>query len=499
MRQRTSGILLHISSLPSDFGIGDLGPGARSFVDFLRQSGQRLWQILPLNPTAFGNSPYSSPSAFACNPLFISPELMLRDGYLDNSELYPIPDFPKDRVDYDLVAVYKNELFKKAYERFKSFGENEEFVRFTAENAYWLDDYALFMAIKSSQPSGSWSDWPHAIKFRDAAALDVCARELRDEVEKEKFLQFIFSRQWSELRYYCGERGVSILGDVAIYVTHDSADVWAHPHLFKLDENRDPCLVAGVPPDYFSPTGQLWGNPLYDWDKLKEQGYGWWIQRMEHNLKYFDLVRIDHFRGFCAAWEIPAGDTTAERGNWSWVPAVDFFSALVQKLPPSSIVAEDLGFITDDVREVMERFGFPGMKLLVFAFGEGIAENPYIPHNHVHNCVVYTGTHDCNTVKGWFENELTEADKKRLFAYLGRKLTSAEIAWEMIHVAMVSVADRVILPMQDVLALDASARMNQPGVIGENWQWRLAAEQIVPELSERLGGLTALCGRAQGY
>ncbi len=495
MQDRKSGILLHISSLPSAYGIGDLGPAAYQFADFLHQARQRLWQILPLNPTTVCNSPYNSPSAFAFNPLFISPELMVRDGLIQESELHPVPKFPESRVDYSSVITYKIGLFKQGYEKFKCGGPNEEYEKFCWENGHWLHDYALFTALKSKFNGRAWYEWPHEIKNRHEHALETCSKELHEKIEEEKFLQFLFFRQWSELNNYCREKDVRIFGDVSIYVTWDSADVWAHPEIFKLDEEKNPWVVAGVPPDYFSKTGQLWGNPLYNWDVLRERNYEWWIQRMEHNLRCFDLARLDHFRGFVAAWEVPANDKTAEHGRWVDAPAMDFFTALTERISSSSIVAEDLGHITPDVREVMRRFGFPGMKLLVFAFGEGLAENPYAPHNHEKNCVLYTGTHDCNTIKGWFENELTEEDKERLFHYLGRKVSGGKISREMIRLAMMSVADTVILPMQDILGLGAKGRMNRPSTTRGNWEWRLLSGQLTPDLARSMEDLTKLYGR----
>ncbi|KMP11265.1 4-alpha-glucanotransferase [Candidatus Nitromaritima sp. SCGC AAA799-C22] len=492
---RKSGLLLHISSLPSAYGIGDLGASAYQFAKFLQESRQNVWQILPLNPTTLGNSPYYSPSAFAFNPYFISPELMVRDGLILESELYPIPNFPGERVDYPSVIEYKNKLFKRGFARFKDAGPDDEYDRFCRENCHWLQDYALFTALKSHFSDSMWCDWPGDIKNREADALQTYSYELQSSVEEEKFLQFIFFRQWTSLKEFCGEKGIAIFGDVPIYTTFDSADLWAHPRIFKLDQDKKPYVVAGVPPDYFSETGQLWGNPVYNWDALKEKRFDWWVRRIKHNLRCFDLLRIDHFRGLVSAWEIPAKDETAENGQWVPVPVVEFLATLLEEVSSSSLIAEDLGHITEDVREVMKRFGFPGMKLLIFAFGEGVDTNPYAPHNHVKNCVVYTATHDCDTMKGWFENDLSREDKERLFRYLEKRVSSDEISWEMVRLAMMSVADTVILPMQDVLALGSSARMNRPGTTEGNWEWRLVAGQLTGELAERLKSLTELCGR----
>jgi len=484
-----------MTSLPSLYGIGDLGPGAYRFADFLQAARQRIWQILPLNPTTHGNSPYYSPSAFACNSLLISPQQMIREGFIEDADLPPVPKFPPDRVHYPSVIEFKTQLFDRAYARFKTRGPQEDYEKFCGENSHWLQDYALFTALKRRFAGESWNTWPTEIRHRQPQALDACIRESHETIEREKFLQFVFYRQWTALKTYCREKGISILGDIPIYVTHDSADVWAYPELFKLDAEMNPAVVAGVPPDYFSETGQLWGNPVYNWDRLKQQKYDWWIRRMERNLRCFDLVRIDHFRGLVAAWEIPAHEKTAENGRWQDVPAKDFFAALLERVPVSSIIAEDLGYITPDVREVMHEFGFPGMKLLVFAFGEDVASNPYAPHNHVKNCVVYTGTHDCNTVKGWFENELSPEDKSRLSHYLGRSVSSKTISREMVRLAMMSVADTAVVPMQDILGLGVKARMNRPATLRDNWQWRLSDEHLTADLHARLRDMTELFGR----
>ena len=495
MENRKSGILLHITSLPSDYGVGDLGPTAYRFVDFLQQAGQGYWQVLPLNPTALFNSPYSSPSAFAFNSCFISPELMVRDGWISQSDIESVPKFQEDRVDYSSVMDFKAKLFAKGYERFKASGRNEAFKRFCRENSLWLEDYALFVALKSEFKENPWWEWPDGFKNRDEDILRTSVNKFHERLEMEKFIQFLFYWQWSELKDYSRERGVRLFGDVAIYVTRDSADVWAHPELFKLGPDKNPYVVAGVPPDYFNKTGQLWGNPIYNWEALRERNYEWWVRRMDHNLRCFDLVRIDHFRGFIAAWEVPAGEKTAENGRWVEGPAMDFFSTLIRKILSFSIVAEDLGHITPDVRAVMERLDFPGIKLLVFAFGDGVDRNPYAPHNHVKNCVVYTGTHDCNTLKGWFDEELSENDRERLFTYLGGRYSSDTISREMVRLAMMSVADTVIIPMQDILGLGAEARLNIPGTTEGNWEWRLPCGRLTEELACTLQSLTKLFGR----
>lgn len=498
MKKRGSGILLHITSLPSPFGIGDMGPWAYKFADFLMETKQSFWQMLPLNPTELyhGNSPYHSTSAFACNPLFISLELLVKEGLIAETDLKSEPEFPKDRVDYPSVVTYKVKLFEGAYERFKGKKEAHEYEQFCMEHAHWLDDFALFMALRSRFQGKVWSEWPQEIRDREPGSLESAKMELYERLDRTRFLQYIFFKQWISLKKYCNERGVQILGDIPIYVNYDSADLWTHPELFKLDHDKRPYAVAGVPPDYFSETGQLWGNPIYRWDVLKERGYDWWIQRMKQNFKFFDLVRIDHFRGFVAYWEVPANEKTAKNGKWVEAPAEDFFKVLLEKFPAAPLIAEDLGIITPEVREIMQRFDFPGMKVLLFAFGEDLPTNPYAPHNVVQNCLIYTGTHDNNTARGWFENEATPEEKKRLFLYLGRQIPAGEIHHELIRLAMTSVANTAILPMQDILGLGEEARMNRPSTKDGNWQYRLLQEAVTPDLAGRLREMTEIYGRA---
>jgi 4-alpha-glucanotransferase len=497
MKQRASGILLHIISLPSPFGIGDMGPEAYRFADFLAEAKQALWQILPLNPIdpAYGNSPYHSIAAFASSPLLISPELLVQDGLLSLQDIDPPPSSPEGRVDYLAAIQYKNRLFRLAYERFQKTSQGQDYERFCSQNATWLEDFARFVAFKDHFNGAVWSDWPPEIRDRDPGALHSLTEKLYERIETEKFLQYIVARQWQALKRYCNERGIQIIGDMPIYVDYDSVDVWTHPEIFKLDADRKPEAVAGVPPDYFSATGQLWGNPVYRWDTLKEGGFDWWLQRMGHALKLFDVVRIDHFRGLVAYWEVPAGEQTAIHGQWVEVPVEDFFNTLVKRFPECPIIAEDLGVITPDVREVMQHFDLPGMKILLFAFGEDNPMHPYLPHTYEENSVVYTGTHDNNTVRGWFEREAKSADKKRLFRYLGRKVPARDIPGELIRLAMESKANLAIIPMQDILGLGAEARMNRPATGDGNWEWQLKSGQLTPELTEKLEALTESCGR----
>lgn len=499
MDRRGSGILLHITSLPSRYGIGDLGPSAYRFADFLAQSRQSYWQVLPLNPTSTdcGNSPYSSHSVFAGNPLLISPDLLLQEGRLEHSDLGKLPSFPVERVDYNGVSRYKKGLFNKAYERGKErLSHDPAFARFCRENPVWLEDYSLFLALKAYFHDASWTDWPVELRDRRSDALKQWALRLHEEIQRERFSQFLFFQQWSALKQYCRSRSVSVIGDLPIYVNYDSADIWANPEIFKLDGKKRPAAVAGVPPDYFSATGQLWGNPVYNWDALQATRYAWWMRRLDHNMSCFDKVRLDHFRGLVACWEIPAGESTAIHGQWVRAAPEDFFATLVQRLPADSVLAEDLGVITTDVRALMERFGLPGMKVLLFAFGGDLASHPYAPHNYTRNCVVYTGTHDNNTILGWFLQEASPDERKRLCAYVGRELSAGQAAGELIRLALMSVADTAIIPMQDLLNLGAEARMNRPATTERNWEWRFIPEQITPELTARLAQLTELYGRA---
>jgi 4-alpha-glucanotransferase len=422
---------------------------------------------------------------------------MIEAGWLSHEEIEPIPRFTQNGVDFKSVFLYKSEIFMKAHERFKMKEEKNEYEQFCYQNRYWIDDFALFIALKSHFQGKPWSDWPEEFRDRKPDALVSAGRTLQDEMDRVKFLQFLFFKQWMDLKRYCNDRGIQIIGDIPIYVNYDSADLWVHAEIFKLDALKRPCVVAGVPPDYFSETGQLWGNPIYDWDALKANNYDWWIHRIAHNLNLFDIVRLDHFRGMVAYWEVPAHEQTAINGRWVEAPAVDFFNMLLREFPNAPIIAEDLGTITPEVREIMQRFNFPGMKLLLFAFGADLPSNPYVPHNLVKNCVAYTGTHDNNTTRGWFEKEATSEIKKRLFSYLGRVVTNTEVSWEMVRLAMMSVANTAIFPMQDILGLGEEARMNRPAVRDGNWQWRVLPEHLNSALAHRLREMTQTYGRIQ--
>jgi 4-alpha-glucanotransferase len=498
MSQRRSGILLPVFSLPSRFGIGDLGPSAYAFADFLAGAKQRLWQILPLNPidSGLGFSPYSASSAFAGNVLFISPDLLAEEGILSPEDFGDLPQFREDACDYEQTAAVRSKLLNRVWEIVRDRpGIAPGFDDFCAGNASWLDGYALFAVIKRFVSIKAWSDWPGELASREETALLRIRAEFAEELVKEKYFQFLFFRQWAKLKRYCRKRGIRVVGDLPIYVSFDSADVWSQKSLFKLDSDLKPAVQAGVPPDYFSATGQRWGNPVYDWDAHRKTGYAWWMERIAFNLNLYDLVRIDHFRGFVACWEVPAAETTAVNGRWVEAPADDFFKTMRRRFSRLPLLAEDLGVITPDVRSVMRRFRFPGMKVLLFAFGSDDPGQPYLPHNYIRNCAAYTGTHDTNTVRGWFEHETSAADRERLFRYIGREVTAGLISQEMIRLVMASRADRVIIPAQDVLGLGAEARINRPSTVSGNWRWRLRLSELTPVVADKLRAMTETTGR----
>jgi 4-alpha-glucanotransferase len=497
MKRRASGILLHLTSLPSPYGIGDMGPWAYRFVDFLAETRQGFWQILPLNPTpTYTNSPYQGSSAFAGNPLLISPELLVQESLVEEREAKAAQELHSEYVDYGAVRSAKEALFRLAYKRFRQKGDRRDYEAFCQSQIHWLDDHALFMVLKSRFQGKSWNEWPEELRGRHSKDLRSVQEDMAEEFEMERFLQFIFFRQWTALKEYCLRKGIQLIGDIPIYVHYDSTDVWTHQEIFKLDESGRPYVISGVPPDYFSETGQLWGNPIYRWDVLREKGYDWWVRRLQHNLTLTDIVRVDHFRGLVAYWEVPATESTAIIGKWVEVPVEDFFTQLLKRFPYLPIIAEDLGTITPDVREIIHRFDLPGMKVLLFAFGDDLATNPYVPHNVVRNSVIYTGTHDNNTARGWFEREAGPEVKERLFAYLGRQISVDEVHWELTRLAMMSVANLAIIPMQDVLGLGEEARMNRPAGGTRNWEWRLQPEQLTPEIAEKLRQMTVNYGRA---
>lgn len=497
--KRASGILLHPTSLPSRFGIGDLGVSAYNFVDFLAASNQQVWQILPIGPTGHGNSPYLSYSALAGNPLLISPEKLKEDNLLTPEELDSLPDYPIDRVDYNLVIKTKMPLLGLASTRFQQQATPEqlqEFQQFCARNKDWLDDYALFMALKEAHNGASWNTWDEEIAKRQPKAMAEWATRLQDAIFYHKFLQYQFCSQWGELRQYTNSQGIEIFGDIPVYVAHDSVDVWSHPEIFRLDpKTGEAALMAGVPPDYFSTTGQLWGNPVYNWEKLQETNFDWWVKRVERMLDYVDIIRIDHFRGFQAYWAVPQGEKTAINGKWIEAPGEEFFSLLNKQLKELPLVAEDLGVITPEVEALRDKFNFPGMKVLHFAF-DSDRTNPFLPYNYIDcNCVVYTGTHDNNTTVGWFYDRSSE-EQTRVVDYLGC-ISHKGIHWSLISLALSSVAKTAIFPLQDILGLGAEAKMNTPSQEEGNWEWRYHPSALDYEgLGEHLKYVTYLYGRA---
>jgi 4-alpha-glucanotransferase len=496
---RGSGLLLHISSLPSRFGIGDPGPAAYRFADFLAKTKQKYWQILPLNPTSVmhDNSPYNSFSAFAANPLLISPEFLVKDGLLTEHDLMQFPVFAEEYVDYPQVESFKNRVFARAYETFrKGGGDHSAYEIFCKKNAWWLPDYALFVALHRKFKDRAWSDWPVEIRHRRPDALETERTELALEIGREQFLQYIFQSQWQELRTYCAQRGIRIIGDMPIYVDYDSADVWTHPELFRLDTNLKPVVVSGVPPDYFSTNGQLWRNPLYAWDEHQRTGFTWWIRRLERSLSLVDYVRIDHFRGLIAYWEVPAGADTAMNGQWVPAPAEGLLSAIKARFPEMPVIAEDLGIITPEVRDIMAKFNLPGMRVLLFAFTDDLPGNPNAPHNIPKNVLLYTGTHDNAPLRGWFEVACREADRVRVRQYLGPRTRADDLPETLLRIAMISVADTVITPVQDLLGLGLEARFNTPGTEKGNWRWRLAERRLTPDVVENLCTMTTVSNRA---
>jgi len=499
---RRSGILLHPTSLPGRWGIGDLGTAAYTFVDFPAAAGQQLWQVMPLGPTGYGDSPYQGFSAFAGNPLLISFDLLLEQGLLAPEDLAGVPTFGNDSIDYGAVIPFKLEVLRRSFERFKALATPEQrqaFADFRAEQRGWLADYTLFAAIKEAHGGANWNTWERAIARREPSVIGEWASRLSYQTEFQAYMQFMFFEQWRRLKAYANERGIHIIGDIPIFVAYDSTDVWANRNLFELDDDGNPTVVAGVPPDYFSATGQLWGNPLYRWDVIARQGYRWWIERFRATLTLVDIARIDHFRGFAAYWEVPASEETAINGRWVQGPGEALFQAVRQALGSTStslstglpIIAEDLGVITPDVEALRGNLGFPGMKVLQFAFG-GDADSPYLPHNYTPHCIVYTGTHDNDTTLGWW-NTVTPSDRHHVQLYLGRD--GSDIGWDFIRLALASVAEMAVVPMQDVLNLGSEGRMNTPGSAGGNWGWRYSEAMLTVDLAERLRSLTEIYGR----
>ncbi len=492
---RASGVLLHPTSLPGPDGIGDLGPECYRWIDFLAGCGCGLWQILPLGPTGYGDSPYQCFSAFAGNPYLISPALLWEDGLLTRADLADRPAFPAERVEYGDVIPWKLKVLERAEKRFETAAPaalKEAFEEFQKAQAFWLDDFALFMAIKENQHGVGWENWEPEFRMRQPEALAAFQSANGGAIRRQKLRQFLFFRQWRAVLDYAHKQGIQIIGDIPIFVAFDSADAWANPELFYMDKNRRLTAVAGVPPDYFSPTGQLWGNPLYKWEAHRKTGYAWWIQRFRAILEMVDIIRLDHFRGFAGYWEVPAGSTTAEHGQWVPGPGKHFMAAIEKALGSLPIIAEDLGEITPDVIELRDSFNLPGMKILQFGF-DGDATHAFLPHNYPHNCVAYTGTHDNDTVAGWYASA-PEVERDLCRRYLAR--SGDDIAWDMIRAIWSSVAVQALAPIQDLLSLGTEARMNFPGKTGGFWSWRLPTEALTPQLQARLLEMNTLYRRS---
>ena len=491
---RSGGVLLSVTSLPSKYGIGCFSKSAYDFIDWLKEAGQTYWQILPLGPTSYGDSPYQSFSTFAGNPYFISLEELVEEGMLTTEECRA-GDFGENphMVDYKKIYEARYPLLRKAYER-SNISENPEYQDFVARNEWWLADYALFMAVKDRFGGLPWTEWAEDIRLRWGNAMDYYRRELYFDIEFQQYMQYMFYVQWKKLKGYANEKGIQIIGDIPIYVAMDSADTWAHPELFQLDEKNVPCAVAGCPPDGFSAVGQLWGNPLYQWDYHRNTGYEWWISRLEYCFRLYDVVRIDHFRGFDEYYSIPFGAKTAVEGHWEKGPGMDLFARVKEVLGYREVIAEDLGYLTPSVLKLVEDTGFPGMKVLEFAF-DSSGESIYLPHNYPKNCVVYTGTHDNDTLKGWFR-KMPEQDKLLALEYMnGRHGEGPWVNWDFIRLALASVADLAIIPVQDYIGLGSEARLNEPSTLGNNWKWRLKDGELTHEICHKARRMARLYGR----
>ncbi len=494
-RERQAGVICHPTSFPGPHGIGDFGEAAFRYIEWLARGAQALWQILPLGPIGLGNSPYASPSAFAGNELLISLPWLVGDGLLDARRLDDPPSFSASHVEFDEVRAFKLPLLREAFDRFRrGAGQNlrPAFDEFRSRQGEWLPDYALFMALKDAHGGSAWSTWPREIALREPTALTASRDRLGEQLRFHEFTQFLFARQWGEIRRYANEHGVRVIGDVPIFVAYDSADVWAHRDLFRLDDDGLPTEVAGVPPDAFTAEGQFWGNPVYDWERNAADGYAWWTDRVRASLHQVDILRIDHFRAFAASWVVPAHAPTAAAGHWERGPGRHIFDAMARSLGPLPFIVEDLGLVTADVVALRDELGFPGMKVLQFAFDSGPG-NAYLPHNYDPVSVVYTGTHDNQTTSGWFR-ALNDATRGSVQRYLGRD--GSDIAWDLMRISLASVAERAIAPLQDVMRLDDDARMNTPGHPFGNWAWRYAPHQLHEGLADGLRELTETYGRS---
>lgn len=497
---RVSGVLMPITSLPSPYGIGTIGKEARKFADFLKKAGQSIWQILPVGPTSYGDSPYQSFSTYAGNPYMIDLDTLVKEGLLTKAQIKKFPwGENEEKIDYGTIYYSRFQVLRLAYAKFREIADQKAFSSFKRKNAKWLKDYALYMAVKLHFDNKAWPEWEdEGIRLRDPKAIDRYTRKFKDEIDFWKWLQFEFYKQWEDFRAYVNGKGIKILGDMPIYVAMDSADTWANPEVFWLDEERKPVCVAGCPPDYFSETGQLWGNPLYDWDYLKSTGYKWWMGRIAAAVKLFDITRIDHFRAFDTYYAIPFGAENAIVGEWKNGPGIDFFNVMRETLGEIEIVAEDLGELFDSVKELLDESGYPGMKVLEFAFADD-DENNFLPTNYTENCVVYTGTHDNDTVMGWYETAEgweKEHCNKFMKDYVGMDFGDA-VNWKFIEAAYKSVANYAIIQMQDILGLGTEARINIPSTLGGNWAWRMNKDAITKDITERLYDLSKTYSRLE--
>lgn len=498
MHKRGSGILLHIISLPSPFGIGDMGIEAFRFADFLAQTNQSFWQVLPLNPTDPNSdfSPYSSISSFALNPLLISPHSLKNENLIPAPMIVPFTDSNSCRVDYPKSLSYKMSLLETAFISSQKNGLGSDFKYFCEHNSSWLDNHALFTVLSNHFKSQSWNQWPQPLRDRDPQALSEFLKKNEHLVIKEKYFQYLLMQQWKKLRQYCNDLGIQIIGDLPMFVNYDSVDVWAYRQFFKLNQNLQPTFFSGAPPDRFSPHGQLWHNPVYNWDSMQKDRYSWWIHRFQRSFELFDILRIDHFRGLVAYWETSAEYRDATQGSWQNVPVDDFFNTIFKHFFCFPVIAEDLGTITPDVRETMERFTIPGTKVLLFAFENKNPHHPYLPHNYGKECMACTGTHDTNTIRGWYESDSTEKEQQNFSDYIGAKADSGNINWKAIRLLMSSAADMVIFPLQDILGHGTEARMNTPGTGTGNWRWRFTPDALSEDIKKKLSELTVIYGRS---
>lgn len=491
---RSSGTLVHPTSFPSKYGMGDLGHEAYDFINFLEETGQTVWQVLPLGPTGYGNSPYASYSAFAGNPYLISPDKLEEKGYISNEDLSDAVLPVTTQADYEGAYQKKDKLYEKAFENFRASQTKEEAKKLTdfkKRNSYWLEDYTVFMACSISNNRNTWNTWEKGLAQRKPVALEKARKEFAEEIEFHTWLQFEFFQQWNLLKEYANSKNIRVVGDIPIFVDHNSADVWSHPKFFAVDKQGNRLRVAGVPPDYFSETGQLWGNPLYEWKTLKRDDFSWWVERFRQMFELFDAIRVDHFRGFDEYWEVKASEETAINGEWVKAPGVDLFTTIKKKLGSLPIIAEDLGLMTQGVEDLRDEFNFPGMKILQFAF-DSDSTNSFLPHNYSQNCVTYTGTHDNDTTIGWY-NSAPDVEQHRARQYT--RSDGREIHWELIRIGMLSVADQAIFPLQDFMNLDSTHRMNIPGTVGDNWMWRYTPEMLNNVDKQRIRDMIEMSNR----